>query len=79
MTAPRVQAETPQIAPPPTLDTSRLKGGAPTSNRYANTVPCNWVIMPDDKDDSLITASNTVTGEVFEGSQKAFGQHLRGF
>jgi len=60
---------------PSGFDASRLKT-IPTTNKYADSVPANWTVLPTTGDQ--IEARNSITGSVFSGTPKEFGRHLRG-
>jgi len=67
--------------PPPVpsgFDASRLKGGVPLTNRFADSVPANWTITVSEQKPGEIHSKNIVTGSEFTGTPKAFGKYLRG-
>ena len=44
---------------------------------FADTVPCNWTIIRDFETD-IISATNSNSGETFEGTIAEFNAALRG-
>jgi len=67
--------KTPVTDTPSGFDASRLKT-IPTTNKYADSVPANWNVLPTTGDQ--IEARNSITGSVFSGTPKDFGKHLKG-
>jgi hypothetical protein len=68
----------PEVAPEPVVEAPKpaapvAKNGAPFKGRS----PCDWNILPSDEHDGIV-ATNSNTGESFEGSRADFNARLNG-
>lgn len=61
---------------PPEVKAPNVVAMTPASSGFTGRIPSQWTISPLDGD--MIKASNSTSGETFEGTIAEFNQALRG-